>query len=139
VNATTRFNSFFGALKIDIDSFECPLMLSILQSGFRPAVIIVETMGCFPPPLKFAFVSSKFDMSHEPASQEMMFEKKWPGNCPCSVQHAIDTASGFGYIPIRNGDIWFILGRQWKQLARRNLGRMVDTFLLTGNRCLQAR
>merc|ERR1712216_495661 len=44
----------FGALKIDIDSFDCDVLDVIIQQGYQPLVIMMELNGQIPPPLKFA-------------------------------------------------------------------------------------
>ncbi|CAF1413173.1 unnamed protein product [Rotaria sordida] len=43
----------FTILKIDIDSYECSVIESILHGGFRPLVIHTEFNPIFPPPIIF--------------------------------------------------------------------------------------
>lgn len=54
-NMLKRFSApmEFDALKIDIDSYDLPLLRSILDAGYGPKVIMVEVNLDVPPPFKF--------------------------------------------------------------------------------------
>lgn len=106
-------HAHFLALKIDIDSLDCDTMKRILDAGAAPSIISIETMGCFPPPIRFSLHSTPHAMSHEPDSAREFGELPHPKNCclySCSMQSAIDIAEARGYVTVRafKGDIWFV-------------------------------
>ena len=49
-----EFHENVAMLKIDIDSFDCHVMKSILEAGIRPQVIVMKTNEKFPPHVRFA-------------------------------------------------------------------------------------
>src|SRR4051812_3174108 len=40
-------------LKIQIDSYDCPLLEDIVTAGWQPKVVIIRINPAFPPPLQF--------------------------------------------------------------------------------------
>ena len=114
VTAGVVRTSSFWILKVDIDSIDCDIVREILRAGHHPAVIIIETMGCFPPPVRFELFSTSHSMSHEPFSAINHGESPHPQNCclyGCSVQSAIDVVTETGlYVAVRlyEGDAWFV-------------------------------
>lgn len=130
----------FWALKVDVDSVDCGIMARVLAEDNLPAVVIIETMGCFPPPVRFSFISSTHSMAHEPFSATEHRERDWPNNCclySCSVQKALDVAAkakGAAYFPVRisDGDVWFVAEHASSLLSRSTLA-MVDADLVRGN------
>ena len=79
-------------VKIDIDSVDCVVADAILRASFKPRVIIIETMGCFPTPRVFSYLNSSTCMSHEQSCVRQFNENPWPKNCclySCSTQQAI--------------------------------------------------
>lgn len=128
----TKKESYFWALKIDIDSTDCEIAKSILSIGARPKVIIIEVVGCFPPPVKFSYISSPYEMAH--SENQMEGEQKWPRNCcffGCSVQYAIDTMKSFGYQAVRmlNQDIYFVnIGATMRREKGQRYNDILDMF-----------
>jgi hypothetical protein len=54
-NILQKYNisKHFTILKLDIDSYECSILESILQAGYRPQLIHTEFNPIFPPPVIF--------------------------------------------------------------------------------------
>ncbi|CAF0847897.1 unnamed protein product [Adineta steineri] len=54
-NILQKYNisKYFTLLKVDIDSYECSLLQSILQSGYQPQIIHTEFNPIFAPPVIF--------------------------------------------------------------------------------------
>jgi tetratricopeptide (TPR) repeat protein len=72
-------------LKIDIDSFDGPLLEAVL-AGFEPDVIHIEVNPDFPPPLKFAI---QYDPRYSPSGRAGFFG--------CSVAYVTSIARPAGY------------------------------------------
>jgi hypothetical protein len=72
-------------LKIDIDSFDGPLLKAVL-AGFEPDVIHIEVNPDFPPPLKFAI---QYDPRYSPSGRAGFFG--------CSVAYVTSIARPVGY------------------------------------------
>lgn len=51
----------FDIIKIDVDSIECPLLDSLMSSGYRPRVIVAEASPAWPPPLLFRREAAEYD------------------------------------------------------------------------------
>jgi tetratricopeptide (TPR) repeat protein len=72
-------------LKIDIDSFDGPLLEAVL-AGFEPDVIHIEVNPDFPPPLKFAI---QYDPRYSPSGRAGFFG--------CSVAYVTSISRPAGY------------------------------------------
>jgi hypothetical protein len=48
-----NISKHFTLLKVDIDSYECSILKTILQAGYRPQLIHTEFNPIFPPPIIF--------------------------------------------------------------------------------------
>jgi hypothetical protein len=72
-------------LKVDIDSFDGPLLEAAL-AGFEPGVIHIEVNPDFPPPLRFAV---QYDPSYSPSGRAGFFG--------CSVAYVTSIARPAGY------------------------------------------
>ena len=72
-------------LKVDIDSFDGPLLEAVL-AGFEPDVIHIEVNPDFPPPLKFAV---QYDPRYSPSGRAGFFG--------CSVAYVTSIARPAGY------------------------------------------
>eukprot|EP00615_Pteridomonas_danica_P001025 CAMPEP_0114349996 /NCGR_PEP_ID=MMETSP0101-20121206/15984_1 /TAXON_ID=38822 ORGANISM="Pteridomonas danica, Strain PT" /NCGR_SAMPLE_ID=MMETSP0101 /ASSEMBLY_ACC=CAM_ASM_000211 /LENGTH=309 /DNA_ID=CAMNT_0001488915 /DNA_START=95 /DNA_END=1024 /DNA_ORIENTATION=+ len=73
-------------LKIDIDSYDCDVLASIMNAGYRPKVIQMET-GTIPPPVRFA--SHYHDSYSRPHAQ--IYQA-----FGCSLSYVDDLLSQFG-------------------------------------------
>lgn len=81
------------AFKVDIDSWDCPLVEAVLDAGYRPAVIYAEINTCFPPPLRFA-------VQHDGVNPDDYVIPLWHGfNCfyGCSLASMADIVVSRGY------------------------------------------
>lgn len=107
VAALVRRNEpkYMFILKVDIDSVDCQVVKEILDHGYRPRVIVVEALGCFPPPVSFSLIKrpeKKYENDGTHSSQCCLYS--------CSVQYVIDLGAQYGYIPwqIKAGDVVLI-------------------------------
>lgn len=75
-----------AVLKVDIDSFDCPLLSQILKGNYRPSLLVMEINEKIPPPYRF---STNFHTDFAPG----------PGHLyGCSVSYMDDLVSQYGYV-----------------------------------------
>jgi tetratricopeptide (TPR) repeat protein len=77
-------------VKIDIDSFDGPLLQAVL-ADFEPDVVYIETNPDFPPPLKFAV---QYDPRYEPSVAAGFY------GCSVSYSAAVGRAAGYELLEV---------------------------------------
>lgn len=94
-----------SVLKIDIDSFDCDLLMATLAAGTRPRVIVLEANVKFPPPLRF---SAHFD---ERVAVGSRLGKPW--GCSLAYQHAMLGEFGYDLLHLDTLDSVHVLRSVW--------------------------
>ncbi len=77
-------------VKIDIDSYDGPVIEKILEGGYLPRVFCIEVNPCFPPPYKFA-------VKYETTGYIDYADYEVTGLYGCSVAWAASLFEKFGY------------------------------------------
>jgi hypothetical protein len=95
-----EFHKDVELLKIDIDSFDCHVMMSILEAGIRPKVIVMKTNEKFPPHVRFAMTPGYEEASDGSGSLvQIPFDTEKRGHIyGCSLGYQVhDTMHPAGY------------------------------------------
>lgn len=89
-----RVEKQFGLLKVDIDSYECSLIDSILKADYRPDIIHTEFNPIFAPPVVFIPI-------YDPAKKHDWNPPLWANHGPfygCSLSALVKTVSKYDYV-----------------------------------------
>ncbi|CAF0950938.1 unnamed protein product [Adineta ricciae] len=105
-NIFERYNisKQFTILKVDIDSYECSVLESILQAGYRPQLIHTEFNPVFPPPVIFKPI-------YNPKVKNDWKPELWASNSPfygCSLTALSQLLLSFDYILVEV-DFWDVI------------------------------
>ena len=95
-------------LKIDIDSFDCDLLATLLTAGLRPKFLALEVNPNVPPPLHFSW---RFDPA-APAVDLSINRSEWDWmlplfGCSLATQAAVAAEFGYGLVFFWGGDAVF--------------------------------
>ena len=108
----------FALLKLDIDSYECSVLESIMSAGYRPVLIHTEFNPIFPPPVRFAPL-------YDPATKQSWTPSLWMNNGPfygCSLSALTAVLSSFDYVLVQV-EFWDVIYVQ--QSVARSTGLQV--------------
>jgi len=95
-----EFHEDVDLLKIDIDSFDCHVIKSILEAGIRPRVIVMKTNEKFPPHVRFAMTPGYEEANDGSGSRaQIPFDTEKRGHIyGCSLGYQVhDTMHPAGY------------------------------------------
>jgi hypothetical protein len=113
-NIFEKYNipKYFTILKIDVDSYECSLLETILQANYRPQLIHTEFNPIFPPPVIFIPI-------YNATTKNDWKPSLWSNMGPfygCSLSALSNILSLFDYI-LLEVDFWDVIYIQ-RQLAQ---------------------
>ena len=83
-------HSNIDILKIDIDSYDGPVLKSILNGGYRPSIIVAEIQPEIPPPISFSVL---YDERYKTLDDDGHIG----GFYGMSLSYAVNLCSSFGY------------------------------------------
>jgi hypothetical protein len=103
--------STFDILKIDIDSIDCPVLLAVVESGFRPKLVLIEVNAEVPPPIRFSLL---YEPDASVRGHWDMLEDRYTGRddaffgCSLSMASGIMTKYGYTLLQLDGWDATYI-------------------------------